>query len=93
MSDDFLENKRNAIGECDREIMALLQRRTDLAAAIGQYKAEHGMEVHNPAQEAKVLERYRTLAEEFGINPDTAETLAKLMIREAIDRENSVQKD
>ena len=50
------------------------------------------MEVHNPAQESRVLERYAALAEEFGIDPAKAEAIARIIIQIAIDRENSVQK-
>ena len=92
MTDDYLTIKREKIAECDRELFGILQRRTDLAQAIGEYKAEHGMEVHNPAQESRVLERYAALAEEFGIDPAKAEAIARIIIQIAIDRENSVQK-
>jgi len=92
MSDNFLAETREAIAELDKQMFDFLQKRTDLAQAIGEYKAEHGMEVHNPAQEARVIERYRKLAEEHGINADEAEAIAKIVIQIAIDRENSVQK-
>jgi chorismate mutase len=92
MSEDFLTVKREAIADIDEEIFGLLQKRTDLAQAIGEYKAEHGMEVHNPAQEARVIERYRKLAEAHGIDADRAEEIARIVIQIAIDRENSVQK-
>ena len=92
MSEDFLTVKREAIADIDEEIFGLLQKRTDLAQAIGEYKAEHGMEVHNPAQEARVIERYNALAQEHGIDADKAEAIARIVIQIAIDRENSVQK-
>ena len=92
MSDDYLTIKREEIAKIDREIFDLLQERTDLAQAIGEYKAEHGMEVHNPAQEARVIERYKALAQEHGIETEKAEAIARIVIQIAIDRENSVQK-
>ena len=93
MSDDYLSTKREAIAEIDRELFDLLKKRTDLAQAIGEYKAEHGMEVHNPAQEARVVERYKALAAEHGIDAEMAGKMARIVIDIAIDRENSVQKE
>ena len=92
MSDNFLAETREAIAELDKQMFDLLQKRTDLAQAIGEYKAEHGMEVHNPAQEARVIERYKALAQEHGIDADKAEAIAMIVIQIAIGRENSVQK-
>ncbi len=92
MSGYYLTEKREAIAEIDRELFELLSKRTDLAQLIGEYKAEHGMEIHNPAQEARVVERYKALAEQYGIDADKAEILARIVIQIAIDRENSVMK-
>ena len=47
MNDGYLEEKRKAIAETDKEIIILLKKRLDLATEIGQYKAQNGLEVRN----------------------------------------------
>jgi len=93
MTEEFLEIKRNQISECDREIMALLRKRLDLATEIGEYKAQHGMEVRNLAVEAKVIERYRTYAEELGMDPDRTEIICRIIMQESVAKENVVKRE
>lgn len=89
---DFLDEKRAEIAQADREIMTLLRKRLDIATEIGRYKAEHGMEVRNLAVEEKVVQRYRSLAEELDMDPDTAETICRSIMRESVANENAVKK-
>lgn len=89
---DFLDGKRDEIAQKDREIMMLLRKRLDLATEIGHYKAEHGMEVRNLAVEEKVVQRYRSLAEELGMDPDTAEAICRNIMRESVASENAVKR-
>ncbi len=93
MNGDYLSSKREQIAEFDRQIFELLRHRTDLATCIGEYKAEHGLAVHDKEQEKRVIERYRQLAEEYGVDPDRAEELCKVVMQMAIDAENAVAKD
>lgn len=88
MGDDFLDIKRNEIAEYDRKIMELMRKRLDAATAIGTYKKEHGLEVRNHAVEVKVVERYRKLGEEFGLNPDRCELICRIIIQESLNAED-----
>ncbi len=90
MSDGYLDGKRADIVECDRELMDLLRRRLDLAIEIGRYKAEHGLPAHNPEVEGKVIERYRRLAEERGMDPDIAERICRTVMDESVANEEAV---
>jgi chorismate mutase / prephenate dehydratase len=49
-----LENLRENIKEKDREIIRLLNERSQISIQIGKVKGQEGIEVYNPAQEAKV---------------------------------------
>ena len=89
---DVLDEKRAEIAQADREIMTLLRKRLDIATEIGHYKAEHGMEVRNLAVEEKVVQRYRSLAEELNMDPDTAESICHNIMRESVANENAVKK-
>lgn len=89
---DFLDEKRAEIAQADREIMKILRKRLDIATEIGHYKAEHGMEVRNLAVEEKVVQRYRSLAEELDMDPDTAEAICRSIMRESVANENAVKK-
>ncbi|MBO5518523.1 MAG: chorismate mutase [Candidatus Methanomethylophilus sp.] len=87
---DMLEVLRTDIAECDREIMVILRKRLDLAISIGKYKAEHGMEAHNPSVEKRVIERYREIAVELGMNPDIAERICRCIMEESVANEEAV---
>ena len=93
MTEDYLDVKRKEIAECDRQIMVLLRKRLDLALDVGQYKAEHGLEVRNHEVEHQVAERYRSLAEEFGIDPDRIELICRIIMQESVAKEKTLQKE
>ncbi len=90
MSGDFLDKKRTEIVEYDRELMDILRKRLDAAVKIGEYKAGHGLPAHNPEVERKVIDRYRALAEERGMDPDTAEAICRAIMAESVANEEAV---
>ncbi len=92
MNDTYLEDRRKAIAETDREILSLLKKRLDLATEIGRYKAEYGLDVVNPDVERRVIDRYRFLADENGLNPDRAEKICRLIMQESIEKESRFQR-
>lgn len=87
---DYLEVLRTDIAECDREILVIIRKRLDLVLSVGKYKAEHGMEAHNPAAEKRVVDRYREIAVELGMNPDIAEMISRAIMEEAIANEEAI---
>src|SRR3954447_17830574 len=52
-----LAGLRSEIDRIDRELVALLNRRAEIAAQIGQIKEKQGLEVWSPAREEEVLAR------------------------------------
>lgn len=91
MSDEYLEEKRNAIAETDKEIITLLKKRLDLAREIGHYKAENGMEVRDLDTEKRVVDRYRYLAAENGMDPDRLELICRTIMKESVDKEAAIR--
>lgn len=87
-----LEELRKEIGEIDIQLISLIEKRTDIAEKIGEEKVKSGMPIVAPGVVEKVVERYRTLAEEHNLNQDNMETVARALVREALDRENSLLK-
>ena len=52
-----LAEHRTAIDRLDREIIKLLNERTEHACAIGEHKLQHGQEIYAPHREQAVLAR------------------------------------
>lgn len=91
MTDDYLEEKRRDIAETDKQIIALMKRRLDLATDIGKYKSENGLDVRNPDVERRVIDRYRYLAAESGLDPDRCERICRLIMQESREKEGEVR--
>ena len=66
-----LTELRTEIDAIDRELIALLERRMDVAAGIAAYKQERGLPVLDAAREAQKLDAVRAQC-----RPETAENIA-----------------
>jgi chorismate mutase len=69
-AEERLERLRGEIRALDEELIALVGRRRDLVLEIGQAKAELGLPVLDPSQEAKVVRRAAELARELGVDEE-----------------------
>ena len=70
MSDAPLEKLRSQIEQLDRELVALIGRRRDLAIEVGKRKQTLGLPVMDPQQEAKVVRRAAEIARELGVDEE-----------------------
>jgi len=70
MDDDALEQLRSRLVEIDQELVALVGERLESVLRIGQYKAERGLPVLDPGQEAKVIRRAAQMARDAGVNEE-----------------------
>ena len=68
-----LTELRTEIDAVDRELIALLERRFDVSAAIADYKRAHGLAVLDPGREAVKLSAVRAQC-----RPETADLIAGL---------------
>ena len=85
-----LESLRKRIADVDAQIAELIARRLELAEMVAETKRESGLPIVDPQVEAKVIQRYRDAAERYSIGADSMESIARMLISEAIAREKKV---
>jgi chorismate mutase/prephenate dehydratase len=82
-----LAGLRAEIDRLDKELVALLNRRAEFAAQIGQVKEKQGLDVWSPAREEEVLAR--ALAHHDGpLSPETV----RLIFRELMSGSRALQR-
>ena len=74
-----LENARKEIDKIDRELAALFERRMEISAVIGEYKAKNSLPIRDYDRERKLTERNLALMENGEIKPYYAEFLRKVI--------------
>jgi chorismate mutase/prephenate dehydrogenase len=79
-----LEDLRRRLSAVDRDLLALVARRQELARAIGELKDREGRALRDYTQEKEVLERTRAVARDLGVPPEVAEDLMTLLIRSSL---------
>lgn len=82
-----LNGLRTEIDRIDKDLIALLNRRAEIALQIGQVKSKQGLEVWSPAREDEVIDR--ALLTSKGPLPD--ETL-RLIFRELMSGSRAIQR-
>ncbi len=70
-----MQRIRAAIEAVDREILAQLRQRMDLAAEIAAAKLDSAAPFRDQQREQQVLDRVRRLAAEGGLDPHSVEKL------------------
>ena len=76
---------RKEIEDVDHQILALMEKRLELARMVGEEKVRTGAKVRNMETEAKVVDRYRGFALEHGMNPGCAEQVCRILMQESIE--------
>jgi prephenate dehydrogenase len=76
-----LREVRDLIDEVDRDILALLQRRTQLAQRAARAKAKLGAPVLDPARETSLLKDRRAWAQELGLDENLVEEVFQTLLR------------
>ena len=87
MKQSNLESLRQNMKDKDREIIRLLNERSLISIKIGEIKGQEGIQVYNPAQEAKVYNYLQEL--NSGPLPSVA---VKAIFREIISASRDLQK-
>jgi chorismate mutase len=72
---DELEELRHEIESIDRDLVALLARRVEVARRIGGAKRQTGRPTLDPAREAAVVRRAGELAREAGLDAEEVREL------------------
>jgi prephenate dehydrogenase len=76
-----LQEVRDHIDGLDRELVALLARRTELGLRAGRAKAELNLPIHDPEREASQLQARRAWAQEAGLDPQGIEEVFRAVLR------------
>ncbi|AKC32437.1 bifunctional chorismate mutase/prephenate dehydrogenase [Candidatus Pantoea carbekii] len=79
---------RNKIDEVDKSLLALLAKRLELVAEIGELKSQHGLPIYIPEREISMLALRRQEAKSLGISPDLIEDVLRRLMRESYVHEN-----
>lgn len=79
---------RDQIDEVDKELLALLARRLQLVAEVGEVKSRYGLPIYVPDREAAMLSSRRQEAESLGVPPDLIEDILRRIMRESYTSEN-----
>jgi chorismate mutase len=82
--DPVLATYRKSIDNIDAALIHMLAERFRITQAVGQYKAQTGMEASDPAREARQIERLRALAIDAELDPEFSEKFIRFVIEEVI---------
>jgi chorismate mutase len=75
-----LEELRAEIQNIDRELVELIARRTYVADAIAEVKAERGLPTVDETQEQRVMDRAGENAEQFDVDANLVKAIFRLLI-------------
>ena len=76
-----LEELRAEIESVDRELVELINRRTEIAKTVAAVKEAKGISLNDEDQIARVVERAGENAEEFGLDVNLVKTIFRLLIQ------------
>lgn len=78
-----LSDLRAQIDQVDDELVAVLARRAQLTAAVGEYKTRHRLPLYVPEREAQLLAARRDKATAAGVDPALMEDILRRVMRES----------
>lgn len=79
---------RDQIDEVDKGLLALLARRLELVAEVGEVKSRYGLPIYAPDREAAMLRSRREEAQALNVPPDLIEDVLRRVMRESYSSEN-----
>lgn len=84
-AEERLEALRSRIREVDEALVKLVGERRDLVLEVGRTKAELGLPVLDPPQEARVVRRAAELARDAGVDEEAVRDILWRIIASARD--------
>jgi chorismate mutase len=85
-----LEDVRREIEEIDREILALIDRRVDLAERVLESKRINGTSINDQKQNEVVINRALNAATELNLDLGSIKAIFEILIRMSIERQNEL---
>lgn len=83
-----LDELRNSIRECDRNIISLIKQRQMISQSIAESKIGLGLEIIDEIQRNKVIDHAVSLAEEYSLDKDAV----RLIFNQLITMSEDVQR-
>jgi len=85
-----LETVRKEIEDVDREILALVSRRVNLAEKVLESKRINGTSINDPAQNEVVINRAVNAATELNLDVGSIKEVFEILIRMSIERQEEL---
>lgn len=85
-----LEDVRREIEEIDREILALIDRRVNLAERVLESKRINGTSINDQKQNEVVINRALNAATELNLDLGSIKTIFETLIKMSIERQNEL---
>ena len=85
-----LEAVRKEIEEIDREILALINRRVNLAEKVLESKRINGTSINDHRQNEVVINRALNSATELNLDLGSIKAIFEILIRMSIERQNEL---
>ncbi|WP_292374475.1 chorismate mutase [Methanosarcina sp. UBA411] len=85
-----LESIRKEIEEIDREILALIDRRVNLAERVLESKRINGTLINDQKQNEVVVNRALNAATELNLDLGSIKAIFEILIRMSIERQNEL---
>ena len=84
VSDSQLDELRSQIDSTDDELMALIEKRMEIARRIGEFKRSKSMKVVQPDRYESMIARRVAEAESHGLSPDFVKALLAVIHEESV---------
>jgi chorismate mutase len=85
-----LDTVRKEIEEIDREILALIHRRVNLAEKVLESKRINGNSINDRKQNKVVINRALNTATELNLDVGSVKDIFEILIRMSIERQNEL---
>lgn len=82
---------RHSIDNIDAALIHLLAERFKQTRKVGELKARQGLPPADPAREARMIARLRSLAVEANLDPDFAEKFLNFLVTEVIHHHERIR--
>ncbi len=86
-----LSRHREEVQKIDEEIIRLIRKRMALAEEIYRDKAELGLSISDPQQEALVLSRAVDMATELGLDPAGIKNIFHILIEMSLQKQHGLR--
>ena len=88
---DRLEELRRALEVVDKQTVALVARRLELAREVGEYKKFNNLPIFNGEVEEHKMQRAATLAKKHNLDANFVRSLLYLIINESCKEQAKIQ--